>query len=71
MAAWTSARVTGPGGVPYGSVKFLINCPVMAFLETEPKEDLIAPVPGSAVDFRGSYKGGSGDTGHGRTHRDN
>ena len=47
--------LTAPGGAPYGSVKALINCPVIAFLDTEPKEDLIAPVPGSAADFRGSY----------------
>ncbi len=47
--------LTAPGGKPYGSVKSLINCPVIAYLTTEPKEDLVTPLPGSAVDFPGSY----------------
>ncbi len=47
--------LTGPGGKPYGSIKALINCPVIAYLTTEPKQDLVAPLPGSAVDFPGSY----------------
>lgn len=47
--------LTAPGGAPYGSVKALINCPVIAFLDQEPNEDLVQPAPGSAVDFPGSY----------------
>lgn len=47
--------LTAPGGKPYGSVKALINCPVIAFLTTEPQQDLVTPLPGSAVDFPGSY----------------
>lgn len=47
--------LTAPGGAPYGSVKALINCPVIAFLDQEPQKDLIAPAPGSAVDFPGSH----------------
>ena len=46
---------TAPGGAPYGSVKALINCPVIAFLADEPKRDLVDPLPGSAVDFPGAY----------------
>ncbi len=48
--------LTGPGGAPYGSVKALINCPVIAFLDAEPTEDLVQPLPGSAADFPGSYE---------------
>ncbi|MEO8329357.1 MAG: hypothetical protein ABI586_05070 [Candidatus Nanopelagicales bacterium] len=47
--------LTAPGGAPYGSVKALINCPVIAFLAEEPQEDLVQPAPGSAVDFPGAY----------------
>ena len=47
--------LTAPGGAPYGSVKSLINCPVIAFLDKEPKRDLVDPLPGSAVDFPGAY----------------
>lgn len=47
--------LTAPGGKPYGSVKSLINCPVFAFLDEEPTEDLVEPLPGSAVDFPGAY----------------
>ncbi|MBA3524787.1 MAG: hypothetical protein H0T85_09605 [Geodermatophilaceae bacterium] len=47
--------LTAPGGAPYGSVKGLINCPVIAFLDEEPQFDLVEPLPGSDVDFRGSY----------------
>ena len=48
--------LTAPGGAPYGSVKALINCPVIAFLADEPTEDLVDPLPGSAVDFPGAYQ---------------
>lgn len=47
--------LTAPGGAPYGSVKFLINCPVIAFLKGEPRKDLVDPLPGSDVNFPGSY----------------
>ena len=47
--------LTAPGGAPYGSVKALINCPVIAFLDEEPQKDLVEPLPGSAVDFPGAY----------------
>lgn len=47
--------LTGPGGAPYGSLKTLINCPVIAYLTLEPKTDLVQPQPGSAVDFPGAY----------------
>lgn len=47
--------LTAPGGAPYGSVKALIDCPVIGYLDTEPQEDLIQPAAGSPVDFSGSY----------------
>lgn len=55
LAAQRPDLLTGPGGAPYGSVKALIDCPVIAYLTTAPSEDLIQPAPGSAVDFPGSY----------------
>ncbi|MBA2768865.1 MAG: hypothetical protein H0U35_07005 [Sporichthyaceae bacterium] len=47
--------LTAPGGKPYGSMKVLINCPVIAFLDKEPRRDLVKPRPGSQVDFPGAY----------------
>ncbi|MGH6654480.1 MAG: hypothetical protein ACRDVE_04665 [Actinocrinis sp.] len=47
--------LTAPGGAPYGSVKALIDCPVIGYLVNQPNEDLIQPAPGSQVDFPGSY----------------
>ncbi len=47
--------LTAPGGKPYGSMKVLINCPVIAFLNKEPKRDLVDPLRGSQVDFPGAY----------------
>ena len=55
LAAEHPDLLTGPGGAPYGSVKALIDCPVIAYLNTQPQEDLIPPAPGSAVDSSGSY----------------
>ncbi|GAA3434165.1 hypothetical protein GCM10018954_037690 [Kutzneria kofuensis] len=55
LAAEHPDLLTAPGGAPYGSVKALIDCPVIAYLAAEPQEDLIEPAPGSAVDFSGSY----------------
>jgi hypothetical protein len=47
--------LTAPGGKPFGSMKALINCPVIAFLANEPRRDLVEPLPGSQVDFPGAY----------------
>lgn len=33
--------ITGPGGAPFGSVGFVINCPVIGFMLQEPEEDLV------------------------------
>jgi hypothetical protein len=55
LAAEHPDLLTAPGGKPYGSMKALIDCPVVGYLTTEPQEDLIKPVPGSAVDFPGAY----------------
>ena len=56
LAAAHPDLLTAPGGKPYGSVKALINCPVIAYLAAEPKRDLVEPQPGSAVDFPGNYE---------------
>lgn len=38
--------ITGPMGMPYGSVGFVINCPVLAFLNQRPTADLVPnPLP--------------------------
>lgn len=55
LAAERPDLLTGPGGSTFGSVKALINCPVIGYLTTEPDEDLIQPAPGSPVDFPGAY----------------
>jgi hypothetical protein len=39
--------LTGPGGTPYGSAGFVINCPILAFTEKLPSEDLVQLVPGA------------------------
>lgn len=59
LAATRPDLLTGPGGAPYGSVKALIDCPVIAYLDTVPQEDTIDPVPGSQVDFPGAYYQGN------------
>ncbi len=33
--------ITGPNGAPYGSVGFVINCPVIGFTNNRPTEDLV------------------------------
>ncbi|MDQ6694523.1 MAG: hypothetical protein M3014_08905 [Chloroflexota bacterium] len=33
--------ITGPGGAPYGSAGFVINCPVVGFLNRQPIKDLV------------------------------
>ncbi|MGI8827359.1 MAG: hypothetical protein ACR2JC_17300 [Chloroflexota bacterium] len=38
--------ITGPNGAPYGSAGFVINCPVIGFLNRSPKADLVPnPLP--------------------------
>ena len=39
--------LTGPGGAPYGSVGFVINCPILAFTNKLPANDLVQLVPGA------------------------
>lgn len=55
LASQRPDLLTGPGGAEFGSVKALINCPVIGYLDKEPSEDLIEPVPGSPVDFPDAY----------------
>jgi len=45
LAATRPDLLTGPGGAAYGSVGFVINCPVIAFTNKQPKEDLVDLVP--------------------------
>ena len=37
--------LTGPGGAPYGSVGFVINCPIIGYLDNQPTKDLVDLVP--------------------------
>lgn len=39
--------LTGPGGAPYGSVGFVINCPILAFTDKMPTTDLVPLAPGA------------------------
>ncbi len=45
LAATRPDLLTGPGGASYGSIGFVINCPVIAFTDKEPKQDLVDLVP--------------------------
>jgi len=45
LAATRPDLLTGPGGAAYGSVGFVINCPVIGFTNNEPKQDLVDLVP--------------------------
>jgi hypothetical protein len=45
LAASRPDLLTGPDGAAYGSVGFVINCPVVAFTDTEPKSDLVDLAP--------------------------
>ena len=45
LAATRPDLLTGPGGAPYGSVGFVINCPVIAFTDQKPTEDLVDLLP--------------------------
>ncbi len=45
LAATRPDLLTGPGGAGYGSVGFVINCPVIGYTDKEPKEDLVDLVP--------------------------
>lgn len=47
--------LTGPKGKPYGSTNVLINCPVIAFIDTVPNRDQVIPRAGDAVDTPLSY----------------
>lgn len=46
FAAERPDLLTGPGGAPYGSVGFVINCPTVAFEDKAPEEAAVAPTPG-------------------------
>jgi len=46
LAASRPDLLTGPGGSPYGSVGFVINCPTVAFEDKVPAEAAVAPTPG-------------------------
>jgi hypothetical protein len=45
LAANRPDLLTGPGGAAYGSVGFVINCPVIAFTADRPTKDLVDLVP--------------------------
>ena len=45
LAASRPDLLTGPGGARYGSVGFVINCPVIAFTDKEPLADLVDLAP--------------------------
>ena len=45
LAASRPDLLTGPDGAAYGSVGFVINCPVVAFTGKEPKADQVALAP--------------------------
>ncbi len=45
LAATRPDLLTGPGGAAYGSVGFVINCPVIAFTAAQPTKDLVDLVP--------------------------
>ena len=45
LAATRPDLLTGPGGADYGSVGFVINCPVIGFTDQEPQQDLVDLVP--------------------------
>jgi hypothetical protein len=45
LAATRPDLVTGPGGSAYGATGFIINCPIIGFLNSEPRHDLTGLVP--------------------------
>jgi len=45
LAATRPDLLTGAGGAAYGSVGFVINCPVIAYTDKAPQEDLVDLVP--------------------------
>lgn len=45
LAAHRPDLLTGPGGAGYGSVGFVINCPVIGFAGSAPKHPLAGPTP--------------------------
>ncbi len=46
LAAKRPDLLTGPGGAPYGSAGFVINCPTVAFEDRVPAKAAVAPTPG-------------------------
>lgn len=55
LAATRPDLLTGPHGMPFGSTNVLINCPVIAFTGEQPKQDLVVPQRGDAVDTPAAY----------------
>lgn len=47
LAAQRPDLLTGPGGSAYGSVGFVINCPILAFTNDLPAADLVPLAPGA------------------------
>lgn len=47
LAATRPDLLTGKGGMPFGSVGFIINCPTFAFVDKGPQVDLVKPTPGA------------------------
>ncbi|MEP7021815.1 MAG: hypothetical protein ABI808_14310 [Pseudonocardiales bacterium] len=45
LAATRPDLITGAGGSAYGSTGFIINCPIIGFLNQEPVNDLVSLVP--------------------------
>jgi len=45
LAANRPDLLTGPGGADYGSVGFVINCPVIGFAGSAPEHALAEPTP--------------------------
>ncbi len=45
LAATRPDLLTGPGGAPYGSVGFVINCPIIGYQDNQPTKDRVDLVP--------------------------
>ena len=45
LAATRPDLLTGAGGSAYGATGFIINCPIIGFLNSEPKADVVQLVP--------------------------
>jgi len=55
LVATRQDLITGPFGTPYGSTNILINCPVIGFLDKQPTEDLVTPLPKAQVETSKSF----------------